>query len=456
MNGLQARFAFATLFLCLSVETSIRAQQPDEPASSPAPITSADRSDQAVPPVPATPSPQSPIPSPSDGEQPPATPSQSVAPAPVPSLAPPSPSPFASFAPTTQPTSMLDSLLGQSRARSRGPMNRFARTPEFFGDILVGGDSVVDTGLAIVRNDLPLAASSRRAKIADHNKAYPVDRAFINYHHFSAAQNQRRSGVLDENAVDRFTVGFEKTYDQGRASVEFRLPFAERFTIDDPDYRLVGGNVGNLAIIFKRLIHQTQTRAIAAGIGFDTPTGSDVRGELPLQGVEFEVDNDSIHLLPYIGVVGAPGDLFYHMSFQLDIPINGNTIETDTGGLIERGVLDETSFFYFDISAGYWFFRESCRCPGRGRLGLGRLTGLAGVVEYHLNSTLGDGDFVTLGTGFASFGTPQDLGISNLTIGLHAELDYHTKLRVGGAFPLSEEPERFFDGEFMLSLIRHF
>ncbi|MDV6030448.1 MAG: hypothetical protein F9B45_10140 [Phycisphaera sp. RhM] len=347
---------------------------------------------------------------------------------------------------------MLDSLLGQSRALSRGPLNRFARTPEFFGDNFVGGDSIVDTGTSIIRNDVPLAASSRRAKIADHNKAYPVDRAFVNYHHFSAAQNVRRAGArLDENAVDRFTVGFEKTYDRGRSSVEFRLPFAERFTIDDPDYRLVGGNVGNLAIIFKRLIHQTQTRAIAVGIGFDTPTGSDVRGELPLRDIDFTVSNNSIHLLPYIGVVGAPGDLFYHMSFQLDVPINGNSIETDTAGLIERGVLDETSYFYFDLSAGYWFFRDHCR-----RQSTCRLTGLAGVVEYHLNSTLGEGDFVTLGSGFASFGTPEDLGISNVTIGLHAEFDYHTKLRVGGAFPLSEEPERFFDGEFMLSLIRHF
>ena len=350
--------------------------------------------------------------------------------------------------PSTQ-SSLLDSLLGQSFARSRG-RGRLVRTPEFFGDSFVGGDMLLSTGFGVVRNDTPLAASARRAKIADHNKALPVDRAFVNYHHFAAAQNTVRGGIVDENSVDRWTVGFEKTYDCGRTSIEFRLPFAERFKLIEPDQQLVGGNVGNLAMILKRLLYRTETRAVSAGLGIDAPTGSGVRGLLPDPGVAYRIDNDSIHLMPYLGFVAAPGMWFYHGSIQFDVPINGNAIETERFGNIQRGVLDETPYFYFDISSGVWLIRENSRCPSS------RLTGLAAMVEYHLTSTLGDGDFVSLAGGLASFGVPQDLGISNFTVGIHAEFDYLTKLRIGGAFPLSEEPERFFDSEVMVSLIRHF
>ena len=122
----------------------------------------------------------------------------------------------------------------------------------------------------------------------------------------------------------------------------------------------------------------------------------------------------------------------------------------DDGGVVTQGVLTESSLLYLDMSAGYWFMRhQGCGCRG--------LTGLAGVFEFHLTSMLQDGDFFSLAGGQTSFGFAGDRSISNVTLGLHAELGYATKLRIGSVFPLSEEDlERFFDSEVMVSLIRHF
>ena len=184
---------------------------------------------------------------------------------------------------------LLASLLGDSRSRTRRSRNRLARTPEYFGDNFIGGDMIAQTGIAAVRLDLPLAAGSRRAKIADHNKAYPVDRVFVNYHHFHNAQTFTRPGVFDSDNIDRFTFGFEKTFDCGQASIEMRLPFADRVTRDDADFELRGGNVGNLAVILKRLMYESDRFALAYGLGVDIPTGSDVRGRTPLNGISFEV-----------------------------------------------------------------------------------------------------------------------------------------------------------------------
>ena len=45
--------------------------------------------------------------------------------------------------------------------------------------------------------------------------------------------------------------------------------------------------------------------------------------------------------------------------------------------------------------------------------------------------------------------------ISNLTAGLHAEIG-KTTVRVGGVFPLQDEPSRQFDAEVQLSVNRRF
>lgn len=373
-------------------------------------------------------------------EQPAASPLDSVAPQPAPRRR----------ATRASNDDLLNSLLADSRTRTRRARNRLARTPEYFGDNFIGGDMIALTGVSTVRTDLPLAAGSRRAKIADHNKAYPVDRVFLNYHHFHGAQDFARNGVLDSGNIDRFTFGFEKTFDAGQSSIEMRLPLADDVNYGAADFELSGGHFGNLAVILKRLLVQTDCVAMSYGMGVDLPTGSDVRGRTPINGVNFEVENDSVHLLPYIGIVGAPSDLFYHASLQLDITLNGNDVIADQAGVITRGVLTEDSLMYLDLSAGYWLLRKPEGC-GRG------LTGLAAIAEMHLTSMLRDGDFVSLAGGLTSFGFAGDRTIPNVTFGLHAEIDYDTKLRIGTAFPLSDDDlERFFDSEVMLSLIRHY
>ena len=189
--------------------------------------------------------------------------------------------------PRSNQQSSLDELLAQDN-RSRRARRRLARTPEFFGDVLVGGDLFADTGVDPVVAGIPLAGGARRVKIAEHNKAYPVDRVFFHYNHFANPLAFTRAGMPDGQAVDRFTFGAEKTIGDDW-SIEFRLPLVDRYSRTDADFEMNGGTFGNLALILKKLVYEDDVRAIAVGLGVDTPTGSSVTGSLPVQTIDFEV-----------------------------------------------------------------------------------------------------------------------------------------------------------------------
>ena len=129
-----------------------------------------------------------------------------------------------------QPSPELLASTYGGRTDSRG-RQRLAGTPNMFGDLFydLGGsvfvrDSAANTALA----DLPLAAASRRVKIAENNKALPEDRVFFMYNHFeNALHNESNLGptfVSRDLEVDRYTFGLEKTLFDENWSVELRMP----------------------------------------------------------------------------------------------------------------------------------------------------------------------------------------------------------------------------------------
>jgi hypothetical protein len=214
-----------------------------------------------------------------------------------------------------------------------------------------------------------------------------------------------------------------------------------------------GGRVGNLAVSLKRLLYRTPTTAISAGLGITVPTGSDARGTLPAGPVSYSVQNDAVHLLPYLGFLATPSDdVFFHGFAQLDVATSGNVIEVvdAPAATIGRGVLNDQTLLYLDLGVGYWWFRNP----------LARITRLASVVEFHYTTSLQSADTFTFVAsppmGLVRFGRPagpaEHVSMANLTMGLHAEVAETAAARVGVVFPLSEQPNRVFDTELQVQV----
>ena len=157
-------------------------------------------------------------------------------------------------------SNQLASLMGdQSESRGSEPL---AGAPNMFGDFFNNlGGSVFAFGSSFnnARADLPLAAGCRRVKIAEDDNALPQDRVFFTYNHFQDALQAESSfgGVAPFSrnfSVDCYTIGVEKTFFDRCSSIELRMPLAGRTDFSTPDFDVSGGDVGNLAVIVKRVV----------------------------------------------------------------------------------------------------------------------------------------------------------------------------------------------------------
>lgn len=363
----------------------------------------------------------------------------------------PTPSP-----PAARPSrrSVTSAAAPSSFRRSR---TRLARAPSVFGDFLYTGTFTRQMAFnERTHVDIPMAGGSRRIKIAEHNKALPDDRVYFLYNHFHNALNVAQipapgAPPINANAfsIDRYLFGAEKTFLDGDWSVELRMPFTNGLDFATPDFRLAGGEVGDLSVILKHLLYVDDTSAISAGLGINTPTGSDAQVFLPFQTpppVEFTLGNEALHLLPFVGFLCDPDTGFYFHGFvQADIATKGNPVLVTGGGVpIADGRLNDQTLLYVDAGAGYWLFRDATASC---------LTAAAVTAEFHYTTALQDADTVVL-PGIGDIGSRRNrFDVVNATVGLHVELREHTNLRVGGVFPLADELNRFFDSEVQVALI---
>jgi hypothetical protein len=299
-------------------------------------------------------------------------------------------------------------------------------------------------------------------KIAENNIAMPTDRVFFNYNHFHNAlsiQEQSLSppgpNIINQAPIDRYTLGVEKMFFDDLWSCEVRMPFVSSFDAQREAFGVDGGNIGNLAVILKNLLYVGDTISIAGGVGLDMPTGSDVGvrvGSIPLQ-----FENDSFHVLPFIGFAAAPADNWFVTGFaQIDLATCGNEVLfSDGAGSQSLGWLNEQNLIYIDLATGTWIYRNPDAV---------RLTGIAIMGEVHYTTTIQNSDQIAAVVPSPFGPTPlvidnpfnrQD--IVNATIALQMEIANTTTFRIAGVFPLGEAPdERFFDSEVQFQINRRF
>lgn len=299
-------------------------------------------------------------------------------------------------------------------------------------------DYVVDTAV------LTPGANVGFVKLSENVSPLPRDRVYFNYSFFD---NALLGDIRGD--VSRFTPGVEKTFADGWTSVEVRTPFAATVSstqsIDPSDPCGIadaeGIEFGNLSVIFKSIVALGDTWAVTGGLQVMLPTASDVAVLSGPGGPALvRIDNQSTRLMPFTGFIWAPDDRVFGQSLlQIDTAANGNPafIATPGGsGLAHVGELQYPTFMYLSFSAGYWAHRSDT----------GRLTGVAPIVEVHVNQAFQASDVIRS----SQYSLGADYGVTSLVnglVGCNFEWGNRSTATVAYVTPFGGGADRWFDGE---------
>lgn len=285
-----------------------------------------------------------------------------------------------------------------------------------------------------------------RMKITENTSPVPRDRVFFNYSYFNGVP-------LSANGVDvnRFTPGFEKTFFNGRSSFELRAPFAS--TLSNTIYTDGVTNdssteFGNLTMYLKQLVYTSETLAISGGLGVAVPTAGDVHVRTVAGQELVRIENESVHLLPFVGSLYAPNDrLFVQQFLQFDCDTNGNPVQVagPTGALVDAGRANDTTFLFYSLSAGYWMYTNPDRFISR----------IAPMVELHYNRSLQDTDVIE-SNGFQVGSFSNNIELLNGTVGMTALMGDNKTLTAAYVTPIGGGADQQFNGEFRLMLNWYF
>jgi hypothetical protein len=360
-----------------------------------------------------------------------------------------------------QPATQPEARPAPSRAARRASFREYAsldRVPNMYGDFL-GQPFLVD--IRAGRNfplvsELPYGAA-RSFKISENNKPLPMDRIYFNYNGFQNALQtvEVAPGIpgpirLADANVDRYTLGLEKTFFGGNASLDFRMPFVGGFnSTDNATYAITGENVGDMSLFYKQLLYADDMVAIAAGLGVGVPTGDDVR--IQILNNSLTLNDEAVHLMPYFGALIVPNDFWFFQLFcEVDVAASGNDFTADQQNFT-FGKITEQNFFEVSLSGGYWLHDNPDAYY---------LQGIAAIVEVHYATAINDADLLILGNDptIGAIGNPFNrVDFLNLTSGLHFQIGPLSNLRVGCAVPLHTSGEnRQFDSEIQVQFNRFF
>ncbi len=279
-------------------------------------------------------------------------------------------------------------------------------------------------------------------RIADNENVIPTDRVFCDYSFFHDAY------LTLVSDVNRFVPGFEKTFLDGRMSLEMRLPIGiledNNVVADQASYGNTG-QVGDLQLILKGILVQRDDWTLSAGLGVSVPTAPDINVGLSDGTPLLKIANQATHLQPFVGVLAKPGnDWFVQAFLELDVAANGNQVSANlTGnGLTYIGDIYDQTLFFADVEVGRWLYRNPAQ-PS---------SGIAAVVEAHYTGGLNAPTALQAGNYLiGDNGGAYD--VLDLTVGLHAAIG-KTTVTLGYVAPIAND--RDFEGEVRFFVNRKF
>jgi len=273
-----------------------------------------------------------------------------------------------------------------------------------------------------------------RVKTSEDNSPLPRDRVFMTYDYFDNVT------ALNTD-VRRYTPGFEKTFFDRNASIEFRFPFASTLNSTfDVDGATNASNTqfGNMDITLKGLLYGSDSLYVASGLSITVPTAEDVR--VTIGGTDLiRIKNQAVILTPYIAALAIPSDrVFAQTWLQVGFDTNGNDLSANFlgTGLQSAGRLNEQTLLQVDTQVGFWLYRSSDSSAW--------VRSIAPFVELHYNATLGSPDNMRVGGFF--IGDPRG-GYSelNLTSGFISRIRDNFTMSFGVVAPLRNSDNRSFD-----------
>jgi hypothetical protein len=279
-------------------------------------------------------------------------------------------------------------------------------------------------------------AAIRRIKISENTSPQPRCRVFFNYNFF----NDVISGIGD---VNRYTFGIEHCMADQTRSIELRVPFASTLAADQTaGVQSKNTEWGNLVFVGKQVLFQNDQSLISAGLGVAVPTGSDSRLFLPNGQQVLHINNNAVHLLPFVAALSSPSDRWFWQGFlQFDVDTNGNSIRGDLSGrnLNQFGVLQDTPLMFADVAGGYQLYQNP----------YGTIAGIAPVAELHYATTLQDADFAN-GNGFMLRDFSNRFDVVNLTLGTNILGRNGASIRPAFVIPLRTGDNKQFDYELQV------
>lgn len=286
-----------------------------------------------------------------------------------------------------------------------------------------------------------------RVRVQDNNGTIPQDRVFFDYNYF-------HNVPFTANGIDvnRFTPGVEKTFWNGMGSIDVRVPMGVTYNsnqiIDSvPDTSAT--EFGNVTLITKFLLTSNDDCALAAGMAVALPTADDFKIYSQTGSEILSIDNDSVHLVPYLAFLYAPrgSDCFFQSFVTVDVDTNGNPVfgNLGTNDLEELGTWNDQTLVSASGTVGKYLYQNYSRQS--------RLQAVALVGELHYTATVNEADTVNAGP-FLLGNSGYDLSLLNGMFGGHLRFGNST-LTGGYAVPLTSS-DRVFDGELRMFINRFF
>jgi len=324
--------------------------------------------------------------------------------------------------------------------------------PQMFADSPSAPLSVTVNDGLIATTDLPLAGGARRMKVAANNRALPQDRIIFEYQLFVNALNADASRFRvgpSSRTIDlhQYTVGFEKIFADGLASIDVRIPFTNKLELATPNFGVEGGQIGNLNAKLKGVVLSDETYCFSVGTGIEAPTGSSV--SFQGNGFQYIVNNDAFFFQPFLAYEERVGDWFFNAFSSLDFALNGNRFRNAFIGQPVLGQINDQTLGICSIGGGRWLSFDPSRRT---------VKGFALSSELNYTTTLQDSDSVQDSIFFQTV-TVQNIANRsdhlNLTIGGNLALA-SSSLRFGFVQPLRTGDDRLFDQEFKVQFNRLF
>jgi hypothetical protein len=222
-----------------------------------------------------------------------------------------------------------------------------------------------------------------------------MDRAYVTYNYFYDVDQSNRFGSRTD--VHRQTLGLEKTFLDGNASLGARLPFIQSVGNSATDQ----AGVGDLTLISKyAFINDLDTgNVLSGGLAITIPTGLGFLPEF------FNFDVHSFLFQPWVGGIWQSGNFFVQGFSSIVIP-------TDS---------EDFTLWLNDIGIGYMIYQSAD--PSRW------IRYVCPMFETHVLTPLNQ-----RGSLSTPYGAPD---IVNLTGGVSVGVGQRSFLNIGGVVPVT-------------------